>query len=204
MAFYPLFGNYPRHTNASRDAPESGAQLIGWAEARAAPPPRMPKGQGPTIPAAGTIPGAPEPLPDDMRYDAATRRLHIGQGYVDNVSPEVAAYEVSGKNILRQWFSYRKADGTRPVIGDRRPPSPLDRIQPDHWLPEYTEDLLNLLHVLGRLVALEQQQADLMHEICAGPLLDAATLEAAGALASEPTTAPRTGPASAAQGDLFG
>lgn len=164
----------------------------------------MPKSQNPTIHATGTIPGAPEPLPDDMRYDAATRRLHIGQGYVDNVSPEVAAYEVSGKNILRQWFSYRKADRTRPVIGDRRPPSPLDRIQPDHWLPEYTEDLLNLLHFLGRLVALEQQQADLMLEICAGLLLDAPTLEAAGAVASEPTTASRMAQATTAQGDLFG
>ena len=42
-----------------------------------------------------------------------------------------------------------------PIIGDRRPPSPLDKIQPDHWLPEYTTDLLDLLNVLGRLIALE-------------------------------------------------
>ena len=33
------------------------------------------------------------------------------------------------------------------------PPSPLDRIQPEHWLPEYTTDLLDLLNVLGRLNA---------------------------------------------------
>jgi hypothetical protein len=38
------------------------------------------------------------------------------------------------------------------VIGDRRPSSPLETIQPDGWLAEYTEDLLNLLNVLGRLI----------------------------------------------------
>jgi len=88
--------------------------------------------------------------------------------------------------VLRQWFSCRKADRTRPVIGDRRPPSALDKIQPDHWLPEYTEDLLNLLHVLGRLVALKLARATLLTEICAAPLLTEAALIGAGALASAP------------------
>lgn len=98
----------------------------------------------------------------------------------------VAEYQVSGRSVLRQWFSYRRADRTRPVIGDRRPPSALDKIQPEHWLPEYTEDLLNLLHVLGRLVALESAQAALLDEICAAPLLTEASLTSVGALASAP------------------
>ncbi|MEN9855399.1 MAG: hypothetical protein RLZZ157_525 [Pseudomonadota bacterium] len=106
-----------------------------------------------------------------MTYDASSRRLHIGSGFIDNVPPAVWAYEVSGKNILRQWFSYRKRDRTRPIIGDRRPPSPLDKIQPDHWLDEYTIDLMNLLHVLGRLVALEPAQADVLARICKGHLI---------------------------------
>ena len=119
-----------------------------------------------------------------MHYDAAKRRLHIGKGYIDNVPPEVWAYEVSGMNVLRQWFSYRKRDRSRPIIGDRRPPSPLGDIQPDHWLAEYTSDLIDLLNVLGRLVALEPQQAALLDEILAGRLLDHATLSSAGALAA--------------------
>jgi hypothetical protein len=93
------------------------------------------------------------------------------------------AYEVSGKQVLWHWFSYRRRDRTRPIIGDRRPPSPLDSIQPEHWLPEYTSDLIDLLHVLGRLIALEPAQADLLNRICAGPLRSAEELEAAGALA---------------------
>ncbi len=121
-------------------------------------------------------------LPDDMHFDAAKRRLHIGTGYIDNVPPEVWAYEVSGMNVLRHWFSYRKRDRRRPIIGDRRPPSPLGDIQPDHWLAEYTTALLALRNVLGRLVALEPQQAALLDEILAGHLIDGAKLSAAGAL----------------------
>jgi hypothetical protein len=135
------------------------------------------------IPKDGTIPGAPEPLPDTMDYDAAKRRLHIGKGFIDNVPPEVWAYEVSGMNVLRQWFSYRKRDRSRPIIGDRRPPSSLCDIQPEHWPHEYASDLIDLLNVLGRLVALEPRQAALLDEILAGKLIDRERLEASGALA---------------------
>ena len=75
-----------------------------------------------------------------------------------------------------QWFSYRRRDRTRPVIGDRRAPSPLDSIQPDHWLAEYTTDLMNLLHVLGRLVLLEPAQKALLDQILEQPLLSLADL----------------------------
>ena len=146
--------------------------------------PRLPRELAPTIPKGGTIPGTPEPLPDDMHYDASKRRLHIGKGYIDNVAPEVWAYEVSGMKVLHHWFSYRKRDRKRPIIGDRRPPSPLGEIQPGHWLAEYTSDLMDLLNVLGRLVALEPQQATLLKEILAGHLIDHAKLSAAGALAA--------------------
>ena len=146
--------------------------------------PRLPKEIAPYIPADGTIPSAPEPLPDTMEYDAASKRLSVGKGYIENVTQEMWAYEVSGKQVLWQWFSYRRRDRSRPIIGDRRPPSPLDSIQPDHWLPEYTTDLLDLLHVLGRLIALEPAQADLLDRICAGPLRSAEELREAGAFAT--------------------
>ena len=100
----------------------------------------------------------------------------------ENVTPEMWAYEVSGKQVLWHWFSYRRRDHTRPMIGDRRPPSPLDSIQPDHWLPEYTSNLLDLLHVLGRLIALEPKQAGLLARICDNLLLSADELRNAGAL----------------------
>lgn len=144
---------------------------------RPAGPPRLPKAEAPFIPQGGGIPGAPEPLPDMMVPDPTTRCLRIGAGRIDNVPPAVLDYEVSGKNVLRQWFGYRRRDRSRPPMGDRRPPSPLDGIQPDHWPDEYTVDLMNLLHVLGRLVKLEPAQADLLERILAAPLLPIDTAE---------------------------
>ncbi|HZJ13374.1 MAG TPA: type ISP restriction/modification enzyme, partial [Methyloceanibacter sp.] len=145
-------------------------------------PPRLPKDKGPTIPAEGAIPSAPEPLPESMDYDADKRRLRIATGYVENVTPEMWAYEVSGKNVLGHWFSYRRRDRSRPIIGDRKL-SPLSLVQPESWLAEYTTDLLDLLHVLGRLIALEPAQADLLARICDSALLSADELREADALA---------------------
>lgn len=153
-----------------------GERFDGAAAGRPRQAPRLDKVHAPTIPVGGTIPGAPEPLPDSIDYDPAMRRLTVGKGHIDNVMPEIWAYEVSGKPVVRQWFSYRRRDRTRPVIGDRRPPSPLDGIQPDHWLGEYTTDLMNMLHVLGRLVLLEPRQAALLEQILDKPLLGIADL----------------------------
>src|SRR5882724_2191782 len=100
-------------------------------------------------------------------------------------------YEVSGKRELWHWFSYRRRNRTKPIIGDKRPRSPLDSIQPEGWLPEYTTDLLGLVHVLGRLIALEPAQANLLDRICAGPLRSADELRAAGELALPATASPK-------------
>lgn len=121
-------------------------------------------------------------MPDSINYDASKKRLLIGQGYVENVEPGMWLYEVSGKQVLLQWFSYRKADRERPIIGDRRSPSPLGDIQPDHWLAEYTTELINVLNVLGLLIDLEPTQAKLLEKICSGPTISSEELRAAGAL----------------------
>lgn len=165
-----------------------GERMADQASGRPSGAPRLPAGERPTIPTGGEMPGASDALPDEMTYDAAERRLHIGSGFVDNVSEAVWEYEVSGKNVLRQWFSYRRRDRSRPLIGDKRPPSPLDSIQPDNWLPQYTTDLINLLNVLGWLVKLEPKQKELVDRILEGKLLDRDILEAAGALTGPPKT----------------
>ncbi len=121
-------------------------------------------------------------MPDTIDYDVTRHRLLVGRGYVERVSPQVWKYEVSGKQVLRQWFSYRKASRERPILGDRRPPSKLGDIQPDGWLAEYTTDLINVLNVIGRLVELEPLQADLLERVCSGPTISADELRAADAL----------------------
>ena len=159
-----------------------GERMADPTAGRPAGPPRVPINP-PTIPLAGRISPKPEDFPDALNYDAEKLRLLVGHGFIENVPPSVWKYEVSGKHVLTQWFSYRKLHRERPVIGDRRPPSKLNEIQPDHWLPEYTTELLNVLNVLALLVQLEPAQADLLERICAGPLLSHQTLVAANALA---------------------
>ncbi len=135
-------------------------------------PPRLPKERAPRIPKEGAIPDDPDSMPDEIGYDESRGRLMVGKGFIDFVPPAVWRYEVSGKRVLTQWFSYRKKNRERPIIGDRRPPSKLGDIQPDHWLAEYTTELLNVLHVLALLVELEPAQGKILERICAGPLLE--------------------------------
>ena len=158
-----------------------GERFADLGAGRPGSPPRMAEGERPVIPKEGAIPIHPDRFPDRIDHDTATRRLKVGDGFIDNVPPAVWAYEVSGKQVLVQWFSYRRRDRSRPIIGDRRRPSALERIQPDGWLAEYTTELMNVLHVLGRLVALEPRQADLLSRICDGPLMSADDLRASGA-----------------------
>ena len=143
---------------------------------RPASAPRLPDAERPNIPEGGAIPATEDAMPETIAYNPIARRLQLGVGYVDNVAPEVSAYEVSGKQVLTQWFSYRGRDRSRPIIGDRRPPSPLGDIQPAGWIAEYTTEFLNLLNVLGRLVMLEPRQAVLLSRICSAPTISADSL----------------------------
>lgn len=195
-----------------REAAELGRRII-WLhtfgermtdpkKGRPAQPPRLPAAGMPQIPAAGEIPQTASKMPDTISYDADKKRVLIGQGYVDHVEPGVWSYNVSGKQVLLHWFSYRKASRERPMMGDRRDPSPLGNIQPDYWLAEYTTELINLLNVLGLLVDLEPRQAEILEKICSGPLISADELASTGALATpskaKAKTAKMQGP------DLFG
>jgi hypothetical protein len=163
-----------------------GERMADDKQGRPPGPPRLDSAKRPYVPIGGEIPSDKDSIPDSLEYDAGKHRLHVGLGYVDNVPPAVWSYEVSGKQVLVQWFSYRRKHRERPIIGDRRPPSPLGDIQPDHWLPEYTTELINVLNVLGILVELEPKQAELLDKICAGPLISSDDLESAGAFTLSP------------------
>lgn len=166
---------------------------------RPAQPPRLPAARMPRVPVAGAIPQDPAAMPDSITYDASKKRLLVGQGYVENVEPEVWLYEVSGKKVLLQWFSYRKANRERPIIGDRRTPSKLGGVQPEYWLAEYTTELINVLNVLGWLIGVEPAQAALLEKVCAGPTISSEELRDAGAF-EVPTRAKRGVPMSVGPG----
>jgi hypothetical protein len=153
-----------------------GERFADPAQDRPAGQPKLADAERPKVLAGHPIPDTPQAFPDTIDYDPAKRELKIGSGIIAPVAPEVWAYEVSGKQVLRQWFSYRRNNREKPQIGDRRAPSKLGEIQPDHWLPEYTTELLNVINVLGLLVRLEPKQAALLDEIVDGPLIPASKI----------------------------
>jgi hypothetical protein len=153
-----------------------GERFADPTKGRPAGQPKLPEAERPKVLAGHPIPDTPQGFPDTIDYDPAKRELKIGNGVIAPVAPEVWAYEVSGKPVLRQWFSYRRKYREKPQFGDRRPPSPLGEIQPDHWLSEYTTELLNVINVLGLLVKLEPKQAALLDEIVDGPLIPASKI----------------------------
>jgi hypothetical protein len=135
---------------------------------------------------ADDAPNAPDDtpnIPDDSSIDgAASSRFLPGTSCIENVPAAVWNDQVSGKQVLTQWLSHRRRNRERPIIGDRRPPSSLGNNQPDHWLPEYTTELQNALHVLTLLVDLEPQQADVLERVLLCELISESSLAEAGAL----------------------
>ena len=89
---------------------------------------------------------------------------------------QVWEYEVSGMEVVKKWFDYRRKDPSG------RRSSPLDDLNPGHWPATFTTGPLELLNVLGRCVDLEPEQADLLARICQAPLISVADLGQAGVL----------------------
>lgn len=137
-------------------------------------PPRLPGNRRPKV--AVPISDDPSRMPEDLTHLPGTGTLLTGTGRVAPVSQEVVDYEVSGMNVLRKWFGYRKRDP------EGRRVSALDRIVIDRWEPALTTELLDLLNVLGLVVDLEPRQAALLDQVMAGPLVDVAALTAVGVL----------------------
>lgn len=158
-----------------------GERFVNSSAGRPASRPRLPADHAPKVPSEGAISTRSGEMADALQYDPVKGRLLVGNGFIENVTAAMWAYNVSGMNVLSQWFSYRRANRERPLMGDKRPPSKLERIRPDRWLPEYTTDLLDILHVLGLLIDLEPSQAALLNRVCEGPLISTAELADAGA-----------------------
>ena len=111
-----------------------------------------------------------------LSYDAERRELRIGDGVFGNVAPTVHGYEVSGRNVIRSWFNYRRATTGTPD------PNSLESITPDGWRPEWDIELLDILNALTALVAIEPEQAELLEAIIDGPQITVEDLTAAEVL----------------------
>jgi hypothetical protein len=113
-------------------------------------------------------------LPAGYVYDDEAHEIEVGGGRFGPVSRAVADYEVGGKNVLKSWVGYRAKE----PAGKRT--SPLDNITPTSWEHGWTQDLNEVLTVLGRLVELEPEQNDLLGRILDGPVLTIDDLTSAG------------------------
>lgn len=151
-----------------------GERFVDPADGRPAGPPRAVVGSGPKIDVP--IPTTPDGMPERLSYDLGTQMLHVGKGRISNVTSEVFNFEVSGMNVLKRWFSYRKRNPAGKKTSD------LDRINPDRWTKTTIDELLNLLHVLQRTVDLHGQQADLLDRIVSSNKVSVHDLTQAGVL----------------------
>ncbi|WP_256777102.1 MULTISPECIES: type ISP restriction/modification enzyme [unclassified Stenotrophomonas] len=161
-----------------------GERMVDASDGRPHSSPRVAADVRPRIPQEGGL-ASDAALPKQMRYDEAQSRLYLDDSFIEHVSPRVWSYEVDGKHVLPLWFSFRKADRSKPAMGDKRPPSPLDSVVPEFWPAEYTADLIDLLNVLTMLVELEPLQSALLDELCSGLLLDSDVFEGGAVSAPE-------------------
>jgi hypothetical protein len=113
-----------------------GERMVDPTDDRPAGAPRLSEDRRPLIPADGAIPSDEYGMPDDIEYESDNNRLVFrdehgnAAGAVDRVTSEMWNYRVSSDTpLIRQWFIYRKKDRSRPLIGDRSPPSDLNQIQ---------------------------------------------------------------------------
>jgi hypothetical protein len=115
-------------------------------------------------------------MPETAIYDPETEILHLGELAIGGVAENVWNYQVSGMNVVKKWIGYRKATPTT------RGSSPLNDIVTESWPKAWTDELLDLLHVITQLRDLESRHSSLLKKVLAGPLLSNSSLQKAGLL----------------------
>jgi len=106
----------------------------------------------------------------DFKYDAMNRRLLVADGVLEGVLPEVWAFAVSGMPVLKKWLGYRTAKGTGKAASSS---SPLDKIRPTEWEPEWSFELREVVHVLTETLRLQPEGISLLDRVLDGPLISA-------------------------------
>jgi hypothetical protein len=106
----------------------------------------------------------------EVEYDDEEQLLHIGDGVVSGVPPEVWGYAVSGWPVVRRWLEHRTAQGRG------RHSSELDEIRPTAWSDSWNDELLDLLRALTASCDLRAEQDTLLERICDGALIPATEL----------------------------
>ncbi|MGA9763042.1 MAG: type ISP restriction/modification enzyme [Gaiellaceae bacterium] len=117
-----------------------------------------------------TIPQRADAYPEKHSYDEARHELRVGEGVFAPVSPDVRAFQVSGLDVIGSWLDYRMKGGAG------RKSSPLDDIRPAIWPEAFSKELLELLWVLERTVALGPDLDSLLDNVVSGETIPATEL----------------------------
>ena len=133
------------------------------------------------------IPQLAASRPEDAYYVPSTECLEVGEGVIAGVEPEVFGYEVGGMAVVDQWLAQRMPTDSR------RRQSRLDLVTAPRWEAGWTTELLQVLHAITGLRALELEQGDLLDEVLDGPLVSMSDLEDAGVVPSMPPAQRRHG-----------
>ena len=148
----------------------------------------VPPGHAAGVPPQGraraveAVPQTREAYPERHWYDEETETLHVGEGTFAPVSKAVRDFSISGLDVIGSWLDYRMKEGAG------RRSSELDKIRPEVWPAEFTEELLYVLWILERTVELRPELDALLDEIVAGPVYLASDLP-------QPTDEERKAPA---------
>jgi Type ISP C-terminal specificity domain len=138
----------------------------------------------------------PSRLPQDSKdfaYDPAEEVLKVADGVLAGIGQSVWDFEVSGMQIIKKWLGYRTAKGAGKAASSD---SPLDKIRPTRWEPEWSEELREIVHVLTETERLAPRGIELLDRIMAGDLISADELP-------QPPEELRKPPSTAESGNLF-
>lgn len=113
------------------------------------------------------IPDTAEGYPEDYAYDPAAQTLRVGSGLITHVSKAVFEFSVSDFEVVRSWLGYRMKKRAG------RSSSELDKIRPEHWTTQMSQELLQLLWVLEHTLSRHPQMANLLDRIVAAQLFRA-------------------------------
>ena len=121
-------------------------------------------------------------LPNDsseLRYDLDKNELHVGDGLIAGVTPEVWAFSVSGFPAVQHWFQARTRAGVGRAASARA--RPLDLIRPSRWLDEWNDEALEVITVVTATLALAADQDELLSRILGAELISGDELPAPAA-----------------------
>lgn len=101
-------------------------------------------------------------------------KLIVGGNVFTGVGQDILNYRIGNVLIVKKWLERRLSTPYGKSM------SPLDKIMPDEWEPEWSVELFKLLQTIEALIVIEGEQAHLLDDVMASELLTTQQLEKDG------------------------